>query len=608
MKIKKVEIKNNIVLGDMSISFTDENMKIKDIIILAGENGCGKTTLLEIIYNFISGDCANYENKRDEINNITVEFSDYEIERLKRSNNLNYYFNELDGKEVTFIMDYNLKYSQGFKIKYNKKNNETIEHKSNIINSIDMRDIMKVVYSTAEINFHSGIIGAVTSKELDIDIRSLKQSSELGTEISQLLVDIKALDDADLADWVIENPGKVPPEEVKEIRMKRFKRAFSYIFDGKRLKGIKNINGSKEVIFEENGIETSINKLSSGEKQIVFRGGFLLKDSNKADGAVILIDEPELSLHPRWQMKILEFFRRIFENTDGKQRSQLFLSTHSPFILHNDNRRNDKVIVMKKNKQGNVVQVDNPRFYSCNKEELIKEAFEVDKFIESVNMVRDKHLIITEGKTDWKHMKKAYEKLLELEEIESIDIKFLEYEDSLGDSRLHQLIENISMLESNKKIICIFDRDIPKTVKEFKNTYKYHKNKVYSMLIPIPKHREETPQICIEHLYVDEDIKREKDGRRLYIGNEFSQKFGVHKGDNSIVCQKKDRCGENSYKIIDSDSFVAKIGDEDINIAMSKNDFINNIIDEVDEFKGIDFTGFKPLFEKINEIIMLEDK
>ncbi|MBC5628673.1 AAA family ATPase [Clostridium sp. NSJ-6] len=607
MRIKKVEIKNNIVLGDMSISFTDENMKVKDIIILAGENGCGKTTLLEIIYNFISGECVNTEDTRDEINKITVEFSDDEIEKLKRSNSLKYYFNNLVGKEVNFIMDYNFKYGQGFKINYKNKNNEIIEFDGNILNDVDMKDIMKVVYSTAEINFNSALIGAVTSKELDIDIRSLKQSSELGTEISQLLVDIKALDDADLSDWVNENPREVPPEEIKEIRLKRFKRAFGYIFDGKRFKGIRNINGSKEVIFEENGIETSINKLSSGEKQIVFRGGFLLKDSNKADGAIVLIDEPELSLHPRWQMKILEFFRRIFENIDGKQRSQLFVSTHSPFILHNDSRRNDKVIVMKKNEQGDVVQVDNPRFYSCNKEELIKEAFEIDTFIESINTVRDKHLIITEGKTDWKHMKKAYKKLLESKEIESVDIKFLEYKDSLGDSRLHQLIENISMLDNNKKIICIFDRDVSKTVNGFENTYKYHKNKVYSMLIPIPKHREETPEICVEHLYFDKDIKRERNGRRLYIGNEFSQKFGFHKGDNSIVCQKKDRCGENSYKIIDSDSFVAKIGNEDLNIAMSKNDFANNIIDEVDEFKEIDFSGFKPLFEKINEIIMLDD-
>lgn len=605
MKIKRVEIKNNVVLGDMSILFTDENMKVKDMIILAGENGCGKTTLLDIIYRFISGECINYGDTRDEVNMITIEFSDYEIEKLKKSNNLNYYFNNLEGKEVNFIIDYNLNYGQRVKFNYKYKNDEVMEYKINVIG--DMNDILKVVYSTAEINFSSSPIGTVTTKELDIDIRSLKQSSELGTEIAQLLVDIKVLDDADLSDWVNENPGEVPPEEIKEVRLKRFKRAFSYVFDGKRFKGIKNINGSKEIIFEENGIETSINKLSSGEKQIVFRGGFLLKDSNKAEGAIVLIDEPELSLHPRWQMKILEFFRRIFENIDGKQKSQLFISTHSPFILHNDSRRNDKVIVMKKNEQGDVVLVDNPKFYSCNSEELIKEAFEVNEFIESVRRERAKHLIITEGKTDWKHIKKAYEKLLELKVIKEMDIKFLEYEDSLCDSKLHQLAENISMLNNEKKIICIFDRDVSKTVTELNNDYKYYKNKVYSMLIPIPQYRENISEICIEHLYIDSDIKRERNGRRLYIGNEFSQITGVHRQDKNICCVKKSKCGQGSYKIIDSDSKVVDLSDEKNNIAMSKNDFSDNIINEVDGFKKIDFMGFKLLFEKINNILMLND-
>lgn len=46
MRIKSIEINNNIVLGDMSISFVDENMKIKDIIILAGENGCGDNAIM----------------------------------------------------------------------------------------------------------------------------------------------------------------------------------------------------------------------------------------------------------------------------------------------------------------------------------------------------------------------------------------------------------------------------------------------------------------------------------------------------------------------------------------------------------------------------------
>ncbi|GAA0068292.1 hypothetical protein UT300002_30770 [Clostridium perfringens] len=123
--------------------------------------------------------------------------------------------------------------------------------------------------------------------------------------------------------------------------------------------------------------------------------------------------------------------------------------------------------------------------------------------------------------------KKAYEKLLEIGQIKEFDIRFLEYDDTLCDSKLHQLAERISMLY-NKKIICIFNRDIPKTVKDLKNDYKYYKNKVYSMVIPVPKHRQNISEICIEHLYIDNDIKREMNGRRMYQGNEFSQVTGMY--------------------------------------------------------------------------------
>lgn len=45
MKIKRIEL-------PIQIDFTKEDGTIFDNIILAGENGCGKTQLLNIIYDF----------------------------------------------------------------------------------------------------------------------------------------------------------------------------------------------------------------------------------------------------------------------------------------------------------------------------------------------------------------------------------------------------------------------------------------------------------------------------------------------------------------------------------------------------------------------------
>lgn len=81
-------------------------------------------------------------------------------------------------------------------------------------------------------------------------------------------------------------------------RISRFTRAFDKMFDKLRYKRIINKNGKKVILFEKNGKEIPIEALSSGEKQIVYRGCFLLKDVDATKGAFVFIDEPEISLHP----------------------------------------------------------------------------------------------------------------------------------------------------------------------------------------------------------------------------------------------------------------------------------------------------------------------
>lgn len=50
---------------------------------------------------------------------------------------------------------------------------------------------------------------------------------------------------------------------------------------------VYNRNGHNLIIFQKNGVDIPINNLSSGEKQIVYRGCFLLKDANALNGAFV---------------------------------------------------------------------------------------------------------------------------------------------------------------------------------------------------------------------------------------------------------------------------------------------------------------------------------
>ena len=67
-------------------------------------------------------------------------------------------------------------------------------------------------------------------------------------------------------------------------------------------------------------------------------------------------------------------------------------------------------------------------------------------------------LIITEGKTDWKHLKHALKKLQETEKFKELDIRYLEYDYEFSDSKLETLLMQLSKVPNSNKIIGICDR------------------------------------------------------------------------------------------------------------------------------------------------------
>lgn len=69
-----------------------------------------------------------------------------------------------------------------------------------------------------------------------------------------------------------------------------------------------------------------IDKLSSGETQIIIL--FALMAFEATPSSIFIIDEPELSLHPKWQN---EFMNAILELRPNH--SQFFVATHSPEIV-----------------------------------------------------------------------------------------------------------------------------------------------------------------------------------------------------------------------------------------------------------------------------------
>lgn len=101
-------------------------------------------------------------------------------------------------------------------------------------------------------------------------------------------------------------------------------------------------DSQKEVVFKEDTSEMKfclssscresnqtlrdIKNLSSGEQQLLILFSYLA--FNSKDGRIFIIDEPELSLHVKWQEDFLDAIEKIMP-----QNTQIIMATHSPILV-----------------------------------------------------------------------------------------------------------------------------------------------------------------------------------------------------------------------------------------------------------------------------------
>ena len=74
----------------------------------------------------------------------------------------------------------------------------------------------------------------------------------------------------------------------------------------------------------------SLDKLSSGEQQLVYLLGLLIFDTQPKQ--LVFLDRPELSLHLAWQDDFLPLLQQICDLNS----CYLLLATHSPSLVGDD--------------------------------------------------------------------------------------------------------------------------------------------------------------------------------------------------------------------------------------------------------------------------------
>ncbi|CAA6825081.1 MAG: Unknown protein [uncultured Sulfurovum sp.] len=271
MKLRKLHIDNYKMFNNFDINFMDKNGNPLPIIVIAGINGSGKTTLLEYIF-------------RDNFLNIGPFY-------VENSNCIEL----IDNNEIKTL------------------NNEARKKKKEIDNYLK------------EMSKKNGMAGI----SYDDNGLFLYDLDKYITYIKAMENDIK-----DIKKNILEYYRKKSRELDSHSKALREIQSFvQNVFDGLGLNfNIDDINdviqNEEKVVFKNQmGEVFQIESLSTGEKTLLSKVlNLYFKD---VKNQIILIDEPELSLHPAWQNRVL----KLYENFAKANNCQIIIATHSPHII-----------------------------------------------------------------------------------------------------------------------------------------------------------------------------------------------------------------------------------------------------------------------------------
>ena len=382
MKIEKVHIKNIKGIKDLELLFKKDN-EILDVIVLAGVNGSGKTTILESIKDF-------FDNK-------SIDFNDIE----KSNVNLDIFFEEFEKEKIVPFINidspnniYKVFHMLGSYNSYVKENKGLYHQLTK-----EFENPPKIIYVPANNSF----------EEVETETSTLLRNYEFINVVnSELMEDIPSYI-ATRRNYLATIEEDLTMKEITNKVVNEINSIFSILELDVKLKGFSKDEKTMPIFENSAGEEFDINDLSSGEKQLFLRtlSIKILEPKN----SIILIDEPELSLHPKWQQRIIEVYKKIGEN------NQIIIATHSPHILGSVS--NENIFILYRDEKGKIEAKTGDELYSSYGQPVDRVLKDI-MGLESIRTPKiDKDLeelrkLVDEDKYETKEFKEKYNDLLEI--------------------------------------------------------------------------------------------------------------------------------------------------------------------------------------------------
>lgn len=330
LKIRKVKLKNEVQFGDLELDFLNSQTGLPyQNIVFVGDNGVGKTNLLRILKEIISTPTRSY----------IYQYIEY----------------VLSGRVCRFerLRDYDdAEHDYRFQL-YDAETNHIY------------------MISPLEDDYPEEL--RPSSEEILMSCSNNDHFAKKGDDFSSIIERLVNLQNEDSINYAYYNiqhddaPLKWS-EFFQRSKMKTFADSFNAFFEDMEYFGMGFTDQHKKAIgFTKYGNQIDMQSLSSGEKQIIERTVPILEIMTEQKDNLLFVDEPEMSLHPKWQEKVHSYFKQLFTDASGIQQNQIFMASHSSAFLKRALMDETSLVVRLINHKGKVEaqRIEYPTYLSA---------------------------------------------------------------------------------------------------------------------------------------------------------------------------------------------------------------------------------------------------
>lgn len=340
---------------------------IDGITVITGENDTGKSTVGKVLWSVFNGfyeiDEKVYNEKISELEKIIDEIIKENVYKNLSTDYNSFFeiFNSTGKKIAVEFLKKNKDYSEDeIKIIINNyKKDLKIENISKFVQEINEtlkisdKEIIKVIVSRImNKEFHNQINAVFSKEKMNIGEISLKikdkkidlkiENNEISDVQNYFLINKETmyidnpfiLDSYDFEDEnhqthlatnvFSENENSVISEIKVKKKLNNIYQKLNSVLSGEILE-----NKNSKFVYRKNGEDIDLKNLSTGLKTFAIIK-MLLQNGTLEENGTIILDEPEIHLHPEWQLKFAELIV-LLQKEFGMH---ILLTTHSPYFLN----------------------------------------------------------------------------------------------------------------------------------------------------------------------------------------------------------------------------------------------------------------------------------